>query len=155
MQIVEEVLKVGIQQTTLKKISNWKTPGLDSTHGVWFKKVTSIHDRLATEMNRCPQKANIPEWMTKGKTTLIQKDPRKVTTPNNYRPITCPPMMWQILTAQFREEIYDSLISRRLFHEEQKGCRKGTRDTEELPNFDQHILNESKVRRKKSSYNQD
>ena len=44
--------------------------------------------------------------MTKGKTTLIQKDPSKGTAPNNYRPITYLPMMWKILTAQIREKIY-------------------------------------------------
>ena len=33
----------------------------------------SIHDRLAIEMNRCLQEANVPEWMTKRKTILIQK----------------------------------------------------------------------------------
>ena len=49
--------------------------------------------------------------MTKGKTTLIQKDPNKGTAPNNYRPITCLPVMWKILTAQIREEINYSLIS--------------------------------------------
>ena len=36
-------------------------------------------------------------------------------------------MMWKILTAQFREEIYYSLIRCRLFPEEQKECYKGTR----------------------------
>ena len=44
--------------------------------------------------------------------------PPKGTTPNNYRPITCLPMMWKILTAQIREEIYASLISRGLYPEE-------------------------------------
>ena len=44
--------------------------------------------------------------MTKGKTTLIQKDPSKWTAPNNYRPITCLLMMWKILTAQIREKTY-------------------------------------------------
>ena len=140
---------------TLKKISNWKTPGHDGIHGFWFKKFTSIHDRLALEMNRCLQDAQVPDWMTKGKTTLIQKDPSKGTIPNNYRPITCLPMMWKILTAQIREEIYYSLTSRRLFTDEQKGCLKGSRGTAELFYIDQHILNESKNRRKKSSYGVD
>ena len=35
----------------------------------------------------------------------------------------------KILTAQIREEIYYSLTSRRLFPEEQKGCRKWSRGT--------------------------
>ena len=40
-------------QNDTKKISNWKMPGHDGIHGFWFKKFTSIHDRLALEMNRC------------------------------------------------------------------------------------------------------
>ena len=62
---------------TLKKIANWKTLSLDGIHGFWFIKFTSINDRLATEMYKCRQKSAILEWMTKGKTTLIQKDTLK------------------------------------------------------------------------------
>ena len=69
-------------------------------------------------MNRCQQEADIPEWMTKGKTTLIQKDPNKGTAPNNYRPKTYLLMMWKILTVQIMDGIYVSLISRGLFPEE-------------------------------------
>ena len=86
--------------------------------------------------------------MTKGKTSLIQKDPSKGNAPNNYGPITFLPIMWKILTAQIREEIYNSLTSRGLFPDEQKRCHKGSRGTAELLYIDQHILNESKTRRK-------
>ena len=74
-------IHINLLKTTLKKISNWKMPGHDWIHGFWFKKFTSIHDRLALEMNRCLQGAHVPEWMTKGNTTLIHKDPNKGTTP--------------------------------------------------------------------------
>ena len=47
-----------------------------------------------------------------------------------------------------RKKIYYSLTSRGLFPDEQKGCCKGSRGTAELLNIDQHILNESKTRRK-------
>ena len=97
-------------------------------------------------MNRRLQDAQVPDWVTKGKTTLIQKDPSKGTAPNNYRPITCLPMMWKILTAQKREKMYYSLISRGLFPNGQKGYRKGSGGTEELLYIDKHI--ESKNRRK-------
>ena len=106
-------------------------------------------------MNRCLQDAQVPDWMTKGKTTLIQKDPSKGTAPNNYGPITCLPMMWKILTAQIRENIYYSLISRGLYPNKQKGCGKGSRGTADLLYIDKHILNASKNRRKKSSYGLD
>ena len=74
-------------KTALIKLSKWKTPGYDGIHGSWFNKFTSIHDRLALEMNKCLQRAHVPEWMTKGRTTLILRDPNKGTAPNNYRPI--------------------------------------------------------------------
>ena len=139
-------IHIELLKNTLEEISNWKTPGHDGIHGFWFKKFTSIHDRLALEMNWSQQDAQVPDWMTKGKTTLIQKDPSKGTAPNNYRPITCLPMMWKISTAQIKEEIYYSLISRRLFPDEQKGYRKRSRGTAELLYIDQHIINESKNR---------
>ena len=127
-------------QNNTKKTSNWKTLVHDGIHGFWFKKFTYIHDRLTLEMNRCIQGAHVSKWMTKGKTTLIQKDP--------LRPITWLSMMWKILTAQIREEIYYSLTSRGLFPEEQKGCCKRSRGTVKLLYIDQRILNESKTRRK-------
>ena len=97
-------------------------------------------------MNRCLKDEQVPDWMTKGKTTLIHKDLSKGTAPNNYRPITCLLMMWRILTAQIKEKIYYSLISQGLFPNEQKGCRKGFKGTAEILYIVKHILNESKTR---------
>ena len=93
--------------------------------------------------------------MANGTTTVIQKDPLKETTTNNYRLITCLRMMWKILTAQIRKKIYYSLISHRIFPNEQKRCRKITRGTGELVSIAQHILKEGKTRQKKSSYGLD
>ena len=53
--------------------------------------------------------------------------------------------MWKILIAQIKEKIYYALISRGIFHDEQKGCRKRTCATEELLYIFLHILNESKT----------
>ena len=85
-------------------------------------------------MNRCLEKTNIPESMTIGKTTLIQQDPSVSIDPEH--------------AYQIWEEIHNSLISYGLFFEEQKGFRKRTRGTGELLYIDQHILQESKTRRK-------
>ena len=63
-------------------------------------------------MNKWIQKTEIPEWMTKGKTTLIQNGSSKNVT-NKYKPITCLLIMWKIPKAQIREKIY-SLISSRI-----------------------------------------
>ena len=97
-------------------------------------------------MNRCLEETDIPEWVTKGPPT-IQKDHSKRNFPNNYRPITCLPIMWKILTAQILREINYSQISRGLFPKKRKGFHKGTRGTEDLRYNDQHILKYSKTRR--------
>ena len=44
------------------------------------------------------------------KTTLTQKDHQKETV-QTIGAITCLPIMWKILTAQIKEEIYNSFIS--------------------------------------------
>ena len=45
-----------------------------------FKRFSSIHDKLAFELNRYLEEKNILEWMTEVKTTLIQNDLQKGTT---------------------------------------------------------------------------
>ena len=88
-------------------------------------------------MNKCTQKTEMPEWMTKWKATLIQKDSLKGTASNNYRPLPCIPMMWKIITAQIRENIYYSLISCRIFPKNRKDAARGP---EELLYINKHIL---------------
>ena len=47
------------------KVPNWKTPDYDGKYGFWFKKLTSIDDRLAIEINRSLKETDILEKMTK------------------------------------------------------------------------------------------
>ena len=42
---------------------------------------------------------DIPKWMTTGKTILCQKDPDKGNAVDNYRPISCLPLMWKLMTG--------------------------------------------------------
>ena len=58
--------------------------------------------------------------MTKGKTTLIQKNSQEGTIPSNSTPWTCLPMTRKILTAKIREEIYYLHICSGLFPEERR-----------------------------------
>ena len=61
-----KMYKIGKRQTMMAYID-------------WFKIFTSIHDRLTIEMNKHFEETDMPEWMTKGKTTQIQKDRPKGT----------------------------------------------------------------------------
>ena len=104
----------------------------------------SMKDNLAD----CLKAGKVPEWMTKGKTALIQKDPAKGNDSSNYRPITCLPLAWKILTGIIEEETYTFLEQRSLLPEEQKGCRKGSRGTGDLLYIDRMLLQEVKRRNK-------
>ena len=35
-----------------RKIPNWKAPGRDGVQGFWIKKLTSLHERRAFQLNK-------------------------------------------------------------------------------------------------------
>merc|ERR1712059_155271 len=93
----------------IRRMKNWKAPGLDGVRGFWINKLTSLHSALTEALNDCVESGNVPVWMVKGRTVLIQKDPAKGRAVSNYRPIACLPLMWKLLTGIFAEKIYDHL----------------------------------------------
>ena len=113
--------------TQLKKMPKWKACGPDGVHGYWLKEFSSLHERLAVQLDTCLISGEVPVWMTKGRTSLILKDKIKGNIVTNFRPITCLPMVWKLLQGIISEKIYYHLESKQLLPEEQKGCRKGTR----------------------------
>ena len=143
IEITEEKIRKFLQ-----RLPNWKAPGPDMVQGYWFKYFTSMHKSLKDNLADCLKAGKVPEWMTKGKTVLIQKDPAKGNDPSNYRPITCLPLAWKILTGIIAEEAYTFLEQRSLLPEEQKGCRKGSRGTGDLLYIDRMLLQEVKRRNK-------
>ena len=68
-----------------------------------FKRSTSIHDRLATEISKCLQETDTSRMDDQRKESSDPKRPQKGTAPNDYKPIMCQPMMWKIQTAQIRK----------------------------------------------------
>ena len=93
-------------------------------------------------------KGDVPEWMLKGGTVLIQKDPAKGTVTSNYRPIACLPLMWKFLTGISVDKIYDHRLMNSILPCEQKGCRKGARGTKDQLLIDKVVLKEVKRFRK-------
>ena len=77
-----------------RKIPNWKAPGRDGVQGYWIKNLSSLHERVSSQMNRILMgEDDPPEWMTRGRTVPCQKNPKKGKTADHYRPITCFPLM--------------------------------------------------------------
>ena len=132
----------------IRKMANWKAPGPDGVRGFWFKKFPSLHSTLTAALQKCLESGHVPDWMVKGRTVLIQKDPAKGSVASNYRPITCLPLMWKLLTGIFADKIYDHLMDNNLLPDEQKGCRKRSRGTKDQLLIDKAILREARAKKR-------
>ena len=131
----------------LSQMANWKSPGPDGLQGFWLKNFTSLRVRISEQLNQCLQSKTTPDWMTKGRTVLILKDKEKGTIVTNFRPITCLPMMWKLLTGILAEELYTHLENSKLLPDEQKGCRKNSRGTKDQLLIDKTIIRNCKRRK--------
>ena len=84
---VKKQEKVDITKESLKKIlcrmPNWKSPGLYLDSGF------------------------VPCWLTRVRTVLFQKAKSKDNNADNYRPITCFPLMRQLLLGVIAIRIVD------------------------------------------------
>ena len=77
--------------------------------------------------------------MTTGRTVLLLKDKSEVNEVSNYRPITCLPLMWKLLTGVVAVEIYSHLEKNDLLPEEQKMCPRNSRGTKEQLSIDKAV----------------
>ena len=57
----------------------------------------------------CLDSGFVPSWLTRGKTSLLQKDKSKGNIAINYRPIACLPVMWKLLAGVIADQIYAHL----------------------------------------------
>ena len=65
---------------------------------------------------------------------------------SNFRPITCLPPIWKLLTGILAEELYEHLERIKMLTWEQKGCRKGSRGAKDHLLIDKMILKSCKKR---------
>ena len=106
---------------------NWKAPGVDLIHAFWWKKFSDIHEHLPDQLQEVLE-GSVPNWMVTERTTLIQKVKSKLgSIPSNFRPITCLPIIWKLLTLILAKVVYQHLSDNELLFAEQKGCQKGAR----------------------------
>ena len=131
-----------------RKMPNWKAPGHDGVQGFWITRLNKIHGRIAAQLNEILEGTKeIPAWMTYGRTVLCQKDAAKGNSVENFRPITCLPLMWKLLTGIVSEDIYCFMENENLFPEEQKGCRRKSRGTKDQLLIDKAVLKHCRKRR--------
>jgi len=118
------------------KFANWKSPGIDNIQNFWWNKLTVFHNKTAQIMNSIVKDpTTCPNWFTTGRTTLV---PKKAETrnPSNYRPITCLPIVYKILTSIITSRMAHHIQANSIIPTEQKGNASNTFGT-----IDQLIIN--------------
>ena len=119
----------------VKKISNWKSRGPDRVQGYWLRKLTTLHESTARQMdNTINNREGIPKWMTLVKTVLCQKVPSKGYAVDNYRPISYLILMWKLMDGTTAESVYNILDVNDKLPVKQKRCREKVKDQRSIIN---------------------
>jgi len=137
--------------TAIKCIANWKAPGLDGLPNFWLKYLSSAHNHLVKCFNDIFSGAvELPSWFVTGSTRLI---PKNVNTsdPKNYRPITCLPTMYKLLTSILTNRLYHHFDTNKILAPEQRGCRRECYGCRDLLLIDKMILEDCHMHKKKMS----
>jgi hypothetical protein len=108
----------------IKKLHNWKAPGLDKIQNYWWKNFPCLHQYLALHINRIIQNPELmPDFLNHGITYLKPKSDN-TQDPKNYRPITCLNTLFKIITSLISTKVEKFLTENQILTEQQKGCRK-------------------------------
>ena len=140
-------IKLEMLKKAIRKIKNWRAAGKDGIQGFWLKNLTSLHPRLVEQL-QVVLDGNIPRWMTFGRTTLIIKNPDEPQKESNYRPITCLPTIWKLLTSIIADEIYLFLDTNKLIPWQQKGNKRKSHGTKDQLLIDKLITNLAKKKKR-------
>jgi hypothetical protein len=87
------------------------------------------------------------EWLTAGVTLLIPKN-ENTEKPKNYRPITCLPTIYKLITSIISKWMQRYIDDQNLMPKEQKGCCRGSKGCKDQLLISKAILQESKCRKK-------
>ena len=91
----------------------------------WFERVASCHERIARQLNMLiTNDEALPEWMTVGRTIMCQKDPTKRNKVNNFRPISCVPLLWKLMKSILANNMYVNREENSFLPSEQKWVQK-------------------------------
>lgn len=127
-------------QCIINKTHNWKAAGIDGIHNYWLKKLVVVHNKLAKQITDIIKGvSSLPEFLSKGRTFLLPKN-NNTEDPSQYRPITCLPTLYKIITSVIANRIYKHLEQFNILSEEQKGCRRHHMGCKEQLIIDSTIL---------------
>jgi len=110
----------------LRSTLSWKAPGRDQVPNFWLKQLTATHKHTAEIFNKLIEEDFIPEWLTAGVTYLIPKN-GYTGNPKNYRPATCLPTTYKLITSIISRRMQKYMDTENLLPKEQKGRSSGTK----------------------------
>jgi hypothetical protein len=131
----------------LQTTPNWKAPGRDQIPNFWLKQLMAKHKYLATLFNKLIEEDQTPEWLMAGVTLLIPKN-NNTEKPKNYRPVTCLPTIYKLITSIISKQTQSYIDDQNLMPKEQKGCCRGSKGCKDQLLISKSILQECKCRKK-------
>jgi hypothetical protein len=84
---------------------------------------------MAAIFNKLIEADQIPEWLMAGVTFLIPKN-ENTENPKNYRPVTCLPTTYELLTSIKSRRMQQYMDVENLIEKEQKGCHSGKKNVQ-------------------------
>ena len=108
-------------QSTLKKMTNCKAPGIDLIIVYWWKKLHSLHRPLVSLFAKIfSNELEIPQWLTLVRTILQPKNKDTHET-KNYRPIACENTMFKLYTGILASFVNEHCNENNVITKEQAG----------------------------------
>ena len=98
----------------LRTAPTFKSPGIDKIQNYWLKQLNNLHKYYAISFQKILNNEEpIPKWLTQGTTYLLPKT-AETDQPKKYRPITCLPTTYKLLTGVIADRIYNHLEHQQL-----------------------------------------
>jgi hypothetical protein len=138
----------------LRTMLNRKVPGRDQIANFWLKQLTATHKHTAALFNKFIEEDQIPAWLTARVTFLIPKN-ENTENPKNYRPVTCLPKIYKLVTSIISRHMQKYMDDENLMPKEQIRCCSRSKGCKDQLLIAEEILQECKSRKKKIVYGMD
>ncbi|KAI5742241.1 hypothetical protein M8J77_004984 [Diaphorina citri] len=144
--MLNTIITLSDVQRAVRYIQNWKSPGPDKIQNYWFKYFTNVHPVLATQFQECLRTPDmLPKYFTEGVTYMLPKS-GNLGDPGNYRPITCLPSIYKILSSIVKTKVYEHVVHNNILASEQNGARTKSRGSKESLAIDTIITKQARIK---------
>nr|CAH7720376.1 unnamed protein product [Callosobruchus chinensis] len=128
----------------LKHTHNWKCPGVNNVQNFWYKQFSTTHEMLTEQINRAIRQPNtLPKFLNQGITYIKPKN-ADTKNPANYRPITCLPTFYKIITATICRRIEQHLNAKQHLDRKTKRMYKTSQGCKEQLIIDSVVMKQAR-----------